>query len=107
MQTKRKDLYDFFLKTGFNVFPNQKYYGCSKTLDGIEIVKQKTLRKRYKYFVIFKIYVTKDDVLFDVNKMIDYMGLDEDSFKGEQEVLIKSDKIPSMNKENIIDFGVL
>lgn len=105
IQTTRKDMYNFCIKTGFNVYPNQKYYACSKTLDGIEYAKQKMLRRRYKYFVIFKFDVTEDDVLFDVNKMIDYIGLDENRFKKEEEVIVLSDKIPYISKNNIVDYG--
>ena len=47
-------------------------YGTAqiKTLEGIEKVKEKTSKKRYKYYVLFEIDVTKDDVLFDINKVI-------------------------------------
>ena len=75
-------------------------------MNGIEEVKQKTLKNRYKYYVVFKFDVTFDDVLFDINKLIDYVGLDENRFKDEEEVLVLSDKIPTISKNNIIDYGV-
>ena len=106
VQTQNKDLYNRFLKQGFSSLPLQKYYSCSKTLDGIEEVKRKTLKKRYKYYVVFKFDVTYDDVLFDINKLIDYIGLDENRFRNEEEVLVLSEKIPHINKTNIIDYGM-
>jgi hypothetical protein len=106
VQTQSKELYNKFLKQGFNSLPLQKYYACSKTMNGIEEVKQKTLKNRYKYYVVFKFDVTFDDVLFDINKLIDYVGLDENRFKGEEEVLVLSNKIPTISKNNIIDYGI-
>ena len=106
VQTHNKDLYNRFLKQGFNSLPLQKYYACSKTLHGIEEVKRKTLKNRYKYYVVFEFNVTVDDVLFDVNKVIDYIGLDENRFRNEEEVLVLSEKIPSISKNNIIDYGM-
>jgi len=87
--------------------PSQKYYATSKTLEGIEVVKQKTLKRGYKYFIIIKFNVSFDDVLFDINKVIDYIGLDENRFINEEEVLILSEKIPNISKNNIIDYGIL
>lgn len=106
VQTQNKDLYNRFLKQGFNSLPTQKYYACSKSLNGIEEVKRKTLKNRYKYYVIFKFEVSFDDVLFDVNKLIDYIGLDENRFVSEEEVLVLSEKIPIISKNNIIDYGM-
>lgn len=106
VQTQNKDLYNRFLKQGFSSLPLQKYYPCSKTLNGIEEVKRKTLKKRYKYYVVFKFDVTFDDVLFDINKLIDYIGLDENRFRNEEEVLVLSEKIPHISKNNIIDYGM-
>lgn len=106
-QTKSKQLYDRVLKHGFNSLDSQKYYSCSKTLNGIENVKQKTVNRKYKYYVVFKFNVTFDDVLFDVNKLINYIGLDENRFKNEKEILVISDKMPSLNKECIIEHVLL
>ena len=106
-QTKSKTLYEKVLKNGFNVLENQKYYACSKSLKGIKSVLLKTTNRRYKYYIVFKFNVNNDDVLFDINKVIDYIGLDENRFRDEEEVLILSNKIPHIPKENIVKNGLL
>jgi hypothetical protein len=56
---------------------------------------------------VFKFNVNNDDVLFDINNVIDYIGLDENRFRDEEEVLVLSNKIPHIPKENIIKDGLL
>ncbi len=106
-QTKSKTLYEKVLKNGFDVLENQKYYACSKSLKGIKSVLLKTSKRRYKYYIVFKFNVNNDDVLFDINNVIDYIGLDENRFRDEEEVLVLSNKIPHIPKENIIKDGLL
>jgi hypothetical protein len=106
-QTKSKPLYEKVLKNGFNVLENQKYYACSKSLKGIKSVLLKTSKRSYKYYILFKFNVNNDDVLFDINKVIDFIGLDENRFRDEEEVLVLSNKIPHIPKENIVKNGLL
>lgn len=105
-QTSSKPLYNKMLKNGFSVLPNQKYYACSKSMKGIKSVILKTSKRRYKYYIIFKFEVTKDDVLFDMNKMIDFLGIDENRFIDEEEVLVLSNKISLLSTDNIVKHGM-
>jgi hypothetical protein len=105
-QTTSKPLYNKILKNGFNVLPNQKYYACSKSMKGIKSVILKTSKRRYKYYIIYKFDVYKDDVLFDMNKMIDFLGIDENRFTDEEEVLVLSSKVPFLPTDNIIKHGM-
>lgn len=107
LQMYDKQQFNKILKGGAKSFLNQKYFSCSKTLEGIEEVKRKTWKKKYKYFVLFEFNVLKEEVLFDVNKVIDYIDLNENRFKQEEEVLVLSEKVPFLNPNNIIDFGKL
>ena len=106
VQTTSKPLYNKILKNGFNVLPNQKYYACSKSMKGIKSVILKTSKRGYKYYIIFKFDVYKDDVLFDMNKMIDFLGIDENRFTDEDEVLVLSSKVPFLSTDKIIKHGM-
>lgn len=105
-QTSSKTLYNEILKKGFNALPSQKYYSCSKSMGGIESVIRKTSKNRYKYYIIFKFEVSEDDVLFDINKIREFLDIDENRFIDEEEVLVLSNKIPSLSKDNIIKHGI-
>lgn len=105
IQTNNKSIYDKILKNGLSPFINQKYISCSKSLNGIDQVIQKTYKKNYKYYIIFKFNVTYDDVFFDVNKMINYLHLDVNKFRTEEEILVLTKNIQYLNTNNIIKHG--
>ncbi len=91
------------IKNGFNVFPAQKIYSASRTLDGaMTSYRNMRRKKRYKYFIIFKFYVSESDVLLDVSKTYNYFGIKQRKYTEEEEVIVLSEKIPHISKENII-----
>jgi len=104
---RHKEIYERVLKNGFSAWETQKYYSTSKSLKAIDEVITGTWKKRYKYFVIFKFKVGKDDVLFDMNKVLDYFNIEEDRYRKEEEVLVLAEKIPSVSKDKIVKSGLL
>ena len=83
---------------------NQKYCSCTKSLEYIPKIKQYLSYKKYKYYVIFKFNVTYDDVLFDVNKMIDYLG-EKTPYRKENEIIVLTQNFPIISYKNIIEYG--
>lgn len=110
MQFRTKEQYNRILKKGMVALENQKFWSCAKYLKSIEDVKKYTSHKRYKYFIIFQFDVDYNDVLFDVNKMKDYiwgLGHSFTRYSEENEVLVLTKNIKIVPKENIIEHGKL
>jgi hypothetical protein len=91
------------IKNGFNVLPAQKIYSASKTLDGaMNSYENMKSKKKYRYFILFKFYVSESDVLLDISKTYNYFGIKQEKYTDEEEVIVLSEKIPHISKENII-----
>ena len=110
IQFRTKEQYDKILKKGMIPFENQIVWSCTKYLNSTEDVKRLTWHKKYKYFIIFQFDVDYDDVLFDVNKMKNYIwgvGHSFTRYSEENEVIILTKNIKIIPKENIIKHGKL
>jgi len=108
MQFRTKDFYNKILKKGMIPLQNQMFWSCTKYLKSTEDVKKLTWYKKYKYFIIFKFDVDYDDVLFDVNKMKNYIwgvGHSFTRYSEENEVIVLTKNIKEIPKENIIEHG--
>lgn len=83
---------------------NQKYWSCTKSLESIPKIKQYLSHKNYKYYIIFKFDVTYDDVLFDMNKMVDYLG-EKTPYREENEIIVLTENFSIISSKNIIEQG--
>jgi len=110
MQARTKSHYNKILKKGMIPLETQKIWSCSKYLQSIRNVKSFTSHKKYKYFVTFKFDVDYDDVLFDVNKMKDYIwgiGHPFTRYSQENEIIVLTKNFKIIPPENIIEHGKL
>lgn len=106
MQFRTKEHYNEILKKGMIPIVTQKYWSCAKDLKSIENVKSFTSKHRYKYFITFKLNVTYDDVLFDLNKMYEYIsGYISHIYSKENEVVVLTKNFPIISTSNIVDKG--
>jgi hypothetical protein len=98
------DTYQSILKNGVSSHEKQRYWSCTKDIESIEKIKKFLSHNQYTYYIIFKFDVKYNDVLFDINKMYDYLYNTTSEYVDENEVIVLSWKL-TLPPENIIKYG--